>query len=132
MANDTIHNHAELLSRITYLKTLRIKQEEDIKEQFQNAAFRFGLSSMFKGTAGKTTGSSIYLRMLGVGFRSLTNFFIDQIRGRRGNFKSFLRSMVADEFLTFLANADYSRWLSVIRGFVRSRSGGRFGRESDR
>jgi hypothetical protein len=96
MGNTDITCHADLLERIAYLKSEKIRQEEGLKSSFRNLVPELSLSSfMMNGLARvRSNEKSILPRLVRILFDLVYPFLLNRMVGKRGKFKSFLCSLL--------------------------------------
>jgi hypothetical protein len=121
MEKTEITCHAELLSRILYLKSERLRQEEDLKRSFKDFAFNFDPASMMRGSMNERAQErNVLFKLVKVGLNMASNFVIDQVLGKRRSFKGFLSSLLVEEFSALLINSNIVKIISLANGLLFS------------
>lgn len=111
------------MERIQYLKSEKLRQEDAIKRSFKDLVQNFDLLSMIRGPVKeRTEDRSILKRVVRVGFSTLSRFLINMFMGKRRDFKTFLKSLLLQEFSALMLGFDFSRAVSVVSGFLRQYS----------
>ena len=121
MENTEIISHAELLLRIKYLKSEKLRQEDEIKDKVKSLAFNVGLFSFFKGTSNAGNGKkNIFLNLINIGVGNLAGYAIDKILGKKPNFRNIMRSTLLEAFSILLINLNVSSMISRLTEFIHS------------
>jgi len=124
MENAAIGSYAELTSRILYLKSEKIRQEEDLKGIFSEISGSLNLFSMIKGSLSKRTEKkNVFFNLMKVGLTMGSSFIIDKILGKRRSFKGFLNSLLIEGFSVLLVNLDVLKIISAVNGFMSQKAG---------
>ena len=133
MNNAEISCHAELASRINYLKSEKLRQEEELKRTFKGLAYNFGPASMVMNFMNGREGQhKVLFNMVKGGLKMSFNFLIDWFLHRRRSSKGFLRSLLVEEFFILLVNSNVSKIMSLVNGFLFSNAGKRTNENSNK
>jgi hypothetical protein len=124
MENAVISNYAELTSRINYLKSERIRQEEELKSTFSEISASINLFSLINGSLNKRTEKkSVFFNLIKVGLTMGSTFIMDKILGKRRSFKGLLSSLLMEGFTALLINLDVLKIISAVNGFMSQKAG---------
>lgn len=123
MENAAIGSYAELTSRIIYLKSEKLRQEEELKGVFSEISGSLNLFSMIKGSLNKRTEKkNVFFNLMKVGLTMGSSFIIDKILGKRRSFKGFLNSLLIEGFSALLINLDVLKIISAFNGFISQKA----------
>jgi len=119
-----ISSYAELTSRINYLKSEKIRQEEELKSTFSEIFASLNLFSLMKGSLNKSTEKkNVFFNLIKVGLTMGSTFIMDKIIGRHRSFKGFLSSLLMEGFTALLINLDVLKIISAVNGFMSQKAG---------
>lgn len=123
MENAVISSYAELTSRINYLKSEKIRQEEELKSTFSEISASLNLFSLINGSLNKRTEKkNVFFNLIKVGLTMGSSFIIDKILGKRRSFKGFLSSLLMEGFAALLINLDVLKIISAVNGFMSQKT----------
>lgn len=118
MEKTEITCHAELLERIQYLKSDKLRQEEHLKRSFQDIVFNFGLSSLMNRPVNvHAEEDNFLLRLVRGSLNMAFNFVINLVFGKHQKLKLFLSSLLVPAFSALLVNRNIARIMVVVRRF---------------
>lgn len=124
MENAVISSYAELTSRINYLKSEKIRQEEELKSTFSEIFASINLFSLINGSLNKRKEKkNVFFNLIKVGLTMGSSFIMDKILGKRRSFKGFLSSLLMEGFAALLINLDVLKIISAVNGFMSQKTG---------
>lgn len=111
MENTTIINHAELLSRLTDLKSEREIQEMALKYTFTEFIATIDLVSLFKKK--NDAGNDQPQELLKTGLNMALNMITGLIFGKNRSIKGYLSALMVERFTTMVVD---NNLINIITG----------------
>lgn len=123
METTEIVNHTELLMRITLLREEKCRQEEEIKDTFNN--FVSTLDPVYlvkKSLHNLAEDKDVQYNLSKVVLNFGTSFIIDKILGKNRSIKGFLSAVLVERFSTSVINNNLPKIISVITNLLHKNS----------
>ena len=112
--------HAQLHSRIAYLKTNKLHQEQHIQKTFNELVSDLSPTVLLKRTLKELAAdSSVQFDVIKMGLYATTNFFIDKIVGRNESLKGFLSAVMVENFTNSFISGSASQIVPVIMDWIQ-------------
>jgi len=111
MENTAITNHADLLSRLTELKSARETQEVALKFTFTDLISSIDLVSFFKKSS--TTNSGQSHELIKTGLNVVLNLITGLVLGKNRSIKGYLSALMVERFTTMVID---NNLINIVAG----------------
>ena len=123
MENNKISNYSELILRIEYLKSEKVKQEEELKVTFKEFVKTLDPIEMMKQSLHKLAeDKEVQVDLTRVGVSIGVNYLINKILYKSNNIKGFLSSVLVNLLSSALTNENISKIITKITDLIHPKA----------
>ncbi len=120
MENSEISTHSELALRIIYLKSIKIKQEEEIKITFKELANSIHPVTMVKESLHELSlDKEVQFDLTKIGLNEGANFIIEKVFGKNKSVKGFVSTLLVEALSSTLINRNLPKIISSFTKFLQ-------------